>query len=239
MQQEPVSWILTRRHILTLAGAGLASRFQISAAGADFWNHKDPAGWSSEEIEQLMTRSPWAREVRAESSNARNLSNIGMGSPHGLRNRSGQMPSQKMIAPYKGTVLWESARPIRDALKTPLPDELAGQYVLSVNDIPLSKSESANDDDVDGARTASRSSLDKLKALTTLQVKGKDPIEAGVVQQQTGNGAVYLFGFPKEALAIAKDDKEVVFETHMGKLVFTARFTPREMLYHSELAVLI
>lgn len=237
--QEPVSWIPTRRHILTLAGAGLASWLRLSAAGADFWNRKDPAEWSAEEIEKLMTRSPWAREVRAESSNARGLSNIGRGSPHGLRNKSGKMPSQKMIAPYRGTVLWESARPIRDALKTPLPDGLAGQYVLSVNGIPLSKSESANGEDADGARTASPGALDKLKGLTTLQVKGKDSIEAGMVQQQTGNGVVYLFGFPKEALAIAKDDKEVVFGTHMGKLVFTARFAPKEMLYHNELAVLI
>lgn len=211
--QEPVSWIPARRHILTLAGAGLASWLRLSAAGADFWNRKDPAEWSAEEIEKLMTSSPWAREVRAAS--------------------------QTMSTPYKGTVLWESARPIRDALKTPLPGELAGQYVLSVNGIPLSKSEHANDDDADGARTASRNALDKLKSLTSLHVAGKDPIDAGVVRQQTGNGAVYLFGFPKEGLAIAKDDKEVVFGTHMGKLVFTARFAPKEMLYHNELAVLI
>jgi hypothetical protein len=237
MQQESVSSIPTRRHILTLAGAGLASGFRLSAAGADFWNRKDPAEWSSEEIEQLMTRSPWAREVRAENSNARNLSNIGTGHPRGMGGKSGRMPSSKMIAPYQGTVLWESARPIRDALKTPLPDELAGQYVLSVNGIPLSKSNSADDDDADGARTAPRNALDKLKGLTTLQVKGKDPIGARVVQQQTGNGAVYLFGFPKEGLAIAKDDKEAVFETHMGKLVFTARFAPKEMLYHNDFAV--
>jgi hypothetical protein len=236
MQQESVSLIPTRRQILNLAGAGLASGFRLSAAGADFWNRKDPAEWSSEEIEKLMTRSPWAREVRAESSNVRSLSNIGMGSPHGVRNKSGKA-SQIMIAPYRGTVLWESARPIRDALKTPLPDELAGQYVLSVNGIPLSKSESAKDDDADGAATASRNALDKLKGLTSLHVTGKDPIEAGVVQQQTGNGAVYLFGFSKEGLAIAKDDKEVVFETHMGKLAFTARFAPKEMLYHNDFAV--
>jgi hypothetical protein len=228
MQQETISLIPTRRHILTLTGAGLASGFRLSAAGADFWNRKDPAEWSAEEIEKLMTRSPWAREVRAEP---------GMGSPRGLRHKSGKMPSQKMIAPYKGTILWESARPIRDALKTPLPEVLAGQYVLSVNDIPLSKSESADDDDADGARTAPPSPLDKLKGLTTLHVNGKDSIQAGVVQQQTGNGAVYLFGFSKEGLAIAKDDKEVVFETHMGKLVFTARFAPKEMLYHNDLAV--
>jgi hypothetical protein len=48
---------------------------------------------------------------------------------------------------------------------------------------------------------------------------------------------VYLFGFSKEGLSLNREEKEVVFTTHMGNLAFTAKFNPRDMLYHGELAV--
>jgi hypothetical protein len=247
--------ILTRRSVLALAGAGFAGWGRLYAGTADFWNRKDPAEWSSEEIQKLMTKSPWAKEVRAESSKTvkdpgavadpstmpgsqypgtgkQSRANMGLGNPRGM-GKGGKTPSGKLITSYTGTVLWESARPIRDALKTPLPDEFAGQYVLSVNGVPLVKPKA----DDDGTGMASHGALEKLKGMTTLRVKGKDPSQPGMAQQQTGNGAVYLFGFTRESLAIAKDDKELLFETHMGKLVFTAKFSPKEMLYHGELAI--
>ena len=37
--------------------------------------------------------------------------------------------------------------------------------------------------------------------------------------------------------AVAKDDKDIVFETHVGKLVFNAKFAPKDMLYRGDLAV--
>ena len=74
--------------------------------------------------------------------------------------------------------------------------------------------------------------------MTTLQTKSKaQPLEAAHAVEDRDNGTVYLFGFSREALALSKDDKEVVFSTHMGKLMFTAKFNPRDMLYHGELAV--
>jgi len=38
---------------------------------------------------------------------------------------------------YKGTVRWESAQPVLDALKTPLPDAFANHYVIAVIGFPL------------------------------------------------------------------------------------------------------
>src|ERR1700676_770423 len=32
-------------------------------AGSEFWNRKEPAQWSSDEIRQLLARSPWAKNV--------------------------------------------------------------------------------------------------------------------------------------------------------------------------------
>jgi hypothetical protein len=40
---------------------GVQSRFRLYAAGSDFWNKKEPAEWSADEIDKLVTRSPWAK----------------------------------------------------------------------------------------------------------------------------------------------------------------------------------
>ena len=59
----------TRRGMLLLAGgAGAQAWFRLYAADSGFWNKKEPAEWSREEIDKLTTRSPWAKEVSAFTS---------------------------------------------------------------------------------------------------------------------------------------------------------------------------
>ena len=59
----------TRRGLMLLvAGASTQSRFRLYAASSDFWNKKEPAEWSSEEIDKLLTKSPWAKEVMVTSA---------------------------------------------------------------------------------------------------------------------------------------------------------------------------
>ena len=55
---------LTRRGILLLAsGAGAQSFLRLYAGDSAFWNKKDPAAWSPEEISRLANNSPWAKEI--------------------------------------------------------------------------------------------------------------------------------------------------------------------------------
>ncbi len=121
-------------------------------------------------------------------------------------------------------MVWESAAPVRAALTTKLPDGFEGQYVLGVSGVPLVKADS-------------KGALDRLRQLTTLQIKNRQPLEAAGVQVQRENGTVYLFGFAKEGLSLSGDVKEVVFSTHMGNTLFTAKFNPKDMRYHGELSV--
>jgi hypothetical protein len=235
--------ILTRRSLFQLAGVAIAPWSVIRAlAAADFWNTKDPDAWTADDIAKLMKKSPWAREVTGErttnqknsSTSDPNLTNPRMGTsrsrnnPMGLPGGNTRNPkppaSNKSTTTYKGTVLWESAKVIRDAAKSPLPDGFENQYVLSVTGVPL-------------AKNSSRNALDTVRQVTFLTVKGHDPLEAAAVQQNQSNGAIYYMGFSREALAITKDDKEVAFTTAMGKVHFTAKFNPKDMLYHGELAV--
>ena len=59
--------MITRRTVLerTLSAAGLLA-IPAWAAKGEFWNEKPADSWSSAEIERLLARSPWAKDVELE-----------------------------------------------------------------------------------------------------------------------------------------------------------------------------
>src|SRR5579863_5209021 len=74
---------LTRRGLLTLsAGAAVASFSRLYSSSSDFWNKKEPAEWSGEEIEKLTTKSPWAKETAGQYQQEQGQGG-GMGYPGG------------------------------------------------------------------------------------------------------------------------------------------------------------
>jgi len=70
---------MTRRDAV-LFGLGTAA---WGFAPGEFWNEKEPGQWSDKEVERILTRSPWAKEVRAEMnmSGMRPPGGGGMGGP--------------------------------------------------------------------------------------------------------------------------------------------------------------
>jgi hypothetical protein len=274
MQKEGNTWILSRRSVLALAGAGLVARESLYAS-TDFWNKKDPSQWTGEQIDQLTSKSPWAKSVSAQAPPNGN-GGYGQGYPGGYpgggypgggypggggmgggmgRRRGmggGRYPGGGRPAgtTYKGTVRWESAQPILDALKNPLPDAFAKHYVIGVRDIPLiedqsrrqdngdqDSSNSGNSGNSDRSTTLSKRTMDDLKLSTTLQPKGREMVSADVVQQMTPGGTYFLFGFAKDRLDFGKNDREVAFATRLGRIPVKAKFDMKEMLYHGKLAV--
>ena len=268
----------TRRRLLFLAGAGLAGT-RLRAAGSDFWNKKPPSQWTSQEIDLLITKSPWAKEVHAqyaagESPSSGNGGNYPGGNPGGNpgggypggggqgRSRGGigglgipgiggigfpggggrprnggGSPRGGAASAYQGTVRWESAQPVMDAMKAALPEAFEGRYVICVAGIPLLGSRYQGEDDDSASRRQDQDDLDRMKGLSSLQVKGKDLVQAGVVARQVSSGSSFLFGFSKDMLPLGAHDSEVDFTAQLGRLVVKARFLPKEMLYHGELAV--
>jgi hypothetical protein len=267
MHKELNPWSLSRRSALTLAGACLVSWDNLYAS--EFWDKKDPSQWTGEEIDRLTTKSPWAKSVTAQyvpGSNNGGYGQGGGGYPRngggmggglgipgmggGRRGMGGGRPGgYPQSSNYKGTVRWESAQPILDALKTPLPDAFAKHYVIGIRDIPLidNRQRQQNPDDTDqdspklstpdSSSDPSKQTLDNLKQLTSLTPKGREAAQPGVVQQMTPGGTYFLFGFSKEFLDFGKKDHEVEFSTQLGKLIVKTKFDPSEMLYHGSLAV--
>jgi hypothetical protein len=277
MQKEVSPWILSRRNVLALAGAGLVSLDSLYASSSDFWNKKDPSQWTGEQIDQLTRKSPWAKSVNAQAPPGGyggsgqgypngggypggggggmgrptiGIGGIGMPRGRGMGGgRGGGYPGGGRAAgtTYKGTVRWESAQPILDALKSPLPDAFAKHYVIGVRDIPLieDRPRRQDNDDPDSSNstnstrstTLSKDTMESLKQSTTLQPKSRELAQAGVVQQMTPGGTYFLFGFSKDLLDFGKNDREVDFTTRLGRILVKAKFDMKEMLYHGKLAV--
>jgi hypothetical protein len=283
MHHSRDSLALTRRSALTLAAGAFVTGWRpLDAFSSDFWNKKEPAEWSAQEIEQLTTKSPWSKEVSAHFARDEGEQSGPMGGPPnsgggypgggypgggggmggpriggmggpriggmggpgmggggmggGGRGRRGGGPSQA----FQGTVRWESARPILEAMKAPLPDTFANHYVIGVSGFPMmsGRPRSQDDDNQNGSAQATENQLDHLKALTFLKPKDKEGLEPGLVlQQPSAGGGTYLFGFSKEMLALSAADKEVTFSTRVGRLDVKAKFNLKEMMYRGDLAL--
>jgi hypothetical protein len=268
----------TRRGILMLAsGAGAASLGRLYARDPDFWNKKDPSQWSSEEIDRLTTKSPWAKEVTASmGQTGRSAGGMGGGGPMGGgrgggglgipgiggigmpggrggmggggmgggRDRGGMGGGGRPMQ-FQGVVRWESAQPILEALKAPLPEAFANRFVISVSGFPVlsqrrGRSEEGDDTEATVSRGSSEDVLERIKAMTYLEPKGKAQAQPGLVEQApggTGRSATLLFGFSKETLQLTPADKEVTFTTQLGNLQVKTKFDLKEMLYHNQLAL--
>jgi hypothetical protein len=279
MQKEGNPWILSRRSALTLAGACLVSWDNLYASefwdkkdpsqwtGEEIDRLTTKSPWAKSVTAQYApgeSRGGYGQGSPNGGGYPRGggggmggptigIGGIGIGMPRGRmgggRNGGGYPRTGGNTSNYKGTVRWESAQPILDALKTPLPEAFAKHYVIGVRDIPLIEErprqpqENPDDTDQDSPKlstpntTPSKQTLDNLKQFTSLQPKGRDMAQPGVVQQMTPGGTYFLFGFSKEFLDFGKKDHEVEFSTRLGRLLVKAKFDPSEMLYHGKLAV--
>lgn len=223
---------VSRRASLKLLAASplLFAPARLSAAKlTDFWNTQEPSQWSNDEIHQLTTDSPWAKPVTAQL-NAYSPQNPGAGA--GRRGRTGRYSSTSSTAStlpkFNGVVQWLSAKPMLLALKLQLPADFANHYVIGVSDIPVISGHE------DGANSAD--SYDPLKEVSFLEVKGQEPAQAGVIQQEPNNTSTLLFGFLNQFLDLSKA-KAATFSTTMGPLAVKAKFELSHMSYKGELAV--
>lgn len=205
------------------ACAGLSLTPRVRAA-AHFWDTRPAAEWTADEIAQLATKSPWAKEAVAQYRNAMdNLRPQAEGAPVGRGSAAagecGLVPCANVM-PGKVTVIWESAQPIREALHPVTAPEFNGHYVIGIRGL-------------EGNQT-----LDRLKAGSDLSAKGKAPLQPGLMSRRNGT---YVFGFSRDLLPLDAGDKEVLFTVRTGSsltaVLLRATFNPKEMIYRGVLAL--
>src|SRR5579862_8559547 len=157
---------MTRRNAIAL-GLALPA---WAASAKEFWNEKPPDQWTEEERNELLTRSPWARQPELTFD-----SGPGLAAPprSATMNRRGRViPSDggsSAPAPPKFTTVlrWESALPVREANHHLLKDDPAANYILSLGgDLPMiGRPADETDDDL-------QSRAEMIKGYTRLEKKG-------------------------------------------------------------------
>lgn len=221
---------MTRREILVLAMAAVPA---LSSPAGEFWNEKKPEDWTDDEVQEMLTRSPWAKEGAVSVFGGAGGSLLNR---NGAMNRSGTMTStgrqrtsttqsSSGDAPdlrYKAIVRWQSALPIREALKEKSMAAAEESYIIAVvGDLAMA------DPDADEAQRESR--LDMMKQYTKLERHG-GPIPLANIEPVKKLGT--LFYFPR---AEAIKDGQVTFSTKMGPVEVKCKFTVKEMMYHGKL----
>ena len=257
----------TRREVLQAGAGTIGAVFTVAkaSAAADFWNRKTASAWSNEEIARLTTHSPWARDVNAEfeldsdyTTNGAEGPSVGrggaLGAPGAATGGAAQIElgRDKNNAPRGARrgepviVRWESAQPVLDALGVPLPEDFTGRYVLSVSGLPLGvmerrkrgEGERVSVDPQENTPAArQRRMVEELQSSATLDAKGREPAQAGLVRPVPRTPGTYLFGFSKELLPLTANDREVVFTLKTALMSVKAKFEPKEMMYRGHLAL--
>jgi hypothetical protein len=213
------------------------------------WKSKPPAQWTEEDAQQILTRSPWAREIGGGVAGRKSEDQLReggmMGQPKGIGydgiDPKGSEPkvTPEMLYVFTGPggddrsprsrdrsivlrVCWESALPVRLAeLKTHTmePPTLDSQG-YQIAVYGIPGPESTQDPKKLG---------DPLREYAALKREGKKdvkPARVEVFQRQNGVVVVYLFPFSAE---ITRKDERVEFDAHIGRIHVDHTFELKDM----------
>jgi hypothetical protein len=219
---------MTRREILMLS---LATVPALSSPASEFWNERKPEDWTEAEIQEILTRSPWAKEgavsvfggaggslLNRNGAMNRNGGMTNTGRQRGTQTTSGDAVDLR----YKAIVRWQSALPILEALKEKPAPAMAESYIIAVvGDLAMA------DPEADDAQRESR--LDMMKQYTKLEKHGGAlPLTNVETVKKLGT----LFYFPR---AEPIKDGQVTFTTKLGPIEVKCKFPVKEMMYHGKL----
>jgi hypothetical protein len=240
LKDSPVSSLLFKRlSILLVASAA------ILTAGNP-WS-KDSSQWSAEDVQRILTDSPWSRVAGGTLDNTADDTEKGVelppGNEHGDRNGATDGRWDGGVSRNTGGVLptlpvsvrWDSAALMVTALEkspgaTTLTEEQAKQYyVLTVVGLVAGRNPKR------AARPDSAPPVDPEQVLAGIKSQshlyfGSQPgIRPEDVKLDITTGTLRFF-FPRTSPA-ALDDKEVIFATHYGRIKVVQRFRLKDMVY--------
>jgi hypothetical protein len=222
---------------------------------ADFWIAKPYTDWNDKEVQKILSDSPWSGKVTVAVGGGGfggGASKGGGGGGRGGGGRGGAAgPQGDTINPdapvgagaggaapgAEVTLLWQTAIPVKQAMmKRKFGSEVGASaeakafierpdqvYVLTMVGLPGSLAQAAQ-----GDKKAD------LLAVTTIEVKGKEPVKATDVQvSMTGMIANLSFLFPRNTNFTA-DDKEMEFSTKFDKTAVKHKFKLKDMVVNNK-----
>ncbi len=231
-----------------MRAASLGVVAALAVFAGEFWEREEPGRWSNEQIQELLSASPWARPAEVRFLGERGGSTIpGVGLPGG-RGRGGGSPlpggggwpgaGGGIGFPWVGqardsdldetTVVWTSALPVRQALELlGLTDELRNVhardfYVATLDGLPLPLAPLA-----ETPETFRRAARLELKSGTQIRAERVE------VRPRPGAPAVELY-FPRDP-AVSPGDKTIELQVTAGEYSIRRKFKLSEMLYRGRL----
>jgi hypothetical protein len=230
----------------TLAGIVAVLLASAALTAAEFWDEKDFTTWSPQQIDRMLTDSPWAKKATIVLGSLREgagadggfqSGGAGFGGGGGGRSSDGGGGEFNGVRRITATVAWISALPVRQAIARlragvdapVLPDdkrmpEDEAFYVVAVAGLPT--------------RVAQAGTLNAVLDKTSLKSKRKEalkPADVHIVPENKQTVRVE-FVFPR-ANAFALDDKEVEFVTKVGAADIAKKFTLADMVVRGRLAL--
>lgn len=220
-------------------------------AAADFWESKPFMTWSPEELQKVLTDSPWSRNINVVLQTVGRAGGLGEseggggggGGGGGSRGggggggRGGGFPASP--PQLKLTLSWRSALPMKQAL---VRDQIgAGGAVPAETQQLLTRTESLYVVTIMGLPTRYAQTINGMKTESFLKRHDKPPIalaDIGVQQAPASEKAagflVVVFGFPRTD-PIKLEDKDVEFVTRLGQIDIKKKFNLKDMLFHGQL----
>src|SRR5579884_4310049 len=222
--------------------------------------------WTDKDAQQIMTDSPWAKQMPMPAANgapppsaqmgnpanttagtnmtvAGNPGSAGPAEPTGLHNLpttqtpsavTPDVPAPQVHPPV--TIIWASATPVRLAVlklsshgNTLTEGEIERvrkpreNYVIAVIGLAPPDRDTA---------------LQQLASKASLGIRGKtSEAAASCTYRKIGNADVYFFRFPRTALPITLDDRQIEFKAVFGQAEIRHRFDVKGMQYEGQLAL--
>jgi hypothetical protein len=230
----------------------------LQGAGRDFWDSKDPAGWSSDEKQILLEQSPWAREgiVRFEAGKKRPMPYEGVARPGGdvpganpghTPGAATSVPIGQPVPPVPSTdtgqsiqfrvlARWESAKPVRLAGGPELPAETAQFYVIRLRGMPLLPPPKGKEGE--SVPNPNEGMLEAIRQNSRIDRKNKPAIPCAHLLTGSGDAATQLLlFFPRGRDPITIADKFVTLESRFGPFHLSVKFPLKDMMYKGALAL--
>jgi hypothetical protein len=230
------------------------------AARKQFWDTKDPANWSDDEKQAVLSQSPWAREGYAlmelgkspdtgpgygnDGRRAVDIPQVRPGAPPGgvksvpLGEPMPPVPDPNARLPVKFRVLarWESARPVRLAGAPALPDSSGQFYIIRLRGLPLMPPPKAGAGEV--AANPNENLLQAIKEGSRLERKDSPAIPCARLFAGPGDMAteVLLF-FPRGTDPITAADRLVTLESRFANFHLSIKFPLTDMMFKGQLAL--
>lgn len=242
--------VMRRRFVPRIALLFLCAAVLLAA---DFWEKKAPADWTNEEVETILTDSPWAQvgsiSFIGDKSQPIGGSSGGGGIGFPGSRFPGSGPTTRTGQPNGGwggkfsavgqesrgfsdgdvVVRWSSALPIRQALERAGSSDSAPRPELLRDYYVVSLSR------VPPGMAQLADEPEKLRAAGRLTPKDRASMRAEriAMRPQPGVPGVDLY-FPRKT-ELSADDRQIVFELTAEDYELKAKFKPRDMIYRGKL----